>query len=212
MRRATSSTPAIVASAAAKPSRRLDQRRGAIFSSVVLRVAAQVCRQRARGAQAGVDALRSIGRRYSRRAGANRQSSCWLVLRTGQSDDAKDGRAGRTPAAADRAGDRGLLPCIHVDDAVARRCARSRHRAACGSSTISWSRVSGIVSAIAGAAARRDHSQPSWLLRLLSPMAALLTIGRCRTPGRAELRWAPAFPTLREGLPASCSRHTGTWP
>ena len=104
-------------------------------------------------------------------------------------------------------GDRGLLPCIHVDDAVSATIAALDHGSSGSAYDIVDDRpvsMSDMVTAIAEeAGAPRPFAIPSWLLRLLSPyMAGLLAI---RLPlsnakARAELRWAPAFPTLRDGV------------
>jgi nucleoside-diphosphate-sugar epimerase len=105
-------------------------------------------------------------------------------------------------------GDRGLLPCIHVDDA-ARATVAALDRAPAGSTydivddrAVSMSEIARAIAAAAGAP--RPIAVPSWLPRLVSPyMARMLAI---RLPlsnekARAELGWRPAFSTIHEGLP-----------
>ena len=104
-------------------------------------------------------------------------------------------------------GDRGLLPVIHVDDAVGATVA-ALDRAPAGAvydivddRAVSMSEIATAISESAGAP--RPFAIPSWLPRLLMPfMAGLLAV---RLPlsnakARAELGWTPVFPTLQEGV------------
>ena len=105
-------------------------------------------------------------------------------------------------------GDRGLLPLIHVDDAVSATVA-ALERAPAGSvydivddRAVS---MSDMVRAIAeSVGAPRPFAVPAWLPRLLSPyMARMLEV---RLPlsnekARVDLGWKPAYPTIHDGLP-----------
>ena len=109
--------------------------------------------------------------------------------------------------------DQGLLPCIHLDDAVAATVAALDH----GSSgrvydvvddrpTSFSEMVTGLSDAVG---APRPWSVPAWLPRLVAPyMARLLAV---RLPlsnasARQDLGWAPAFPSYREGLRQTLGR------
>jgi nucleoside-diphosphate-sugar epimerase len=105
-------------------------------------------------------------------------------------------------------GDRGLLPLIHVDDAVSATVA-ALERAPAGSvydivddRAVS---MSDMVRAIAeSVGAPRPFAVPSRLPRLLAPyMARMLDV---RLPlsnekARVELGWRPVYPTIHDGLP-----------
>jgi len=104
-------------------------------------------------------------------------------------------------------GDRGLLPCIHVDDAATATLA-ALDRAPAGSTydivddrAVSMSEIARAIAAATGAP--QPIAVPSWLPRLVAPyMARMIAI---RLPlsnekARAELGWYPAFPTIDEGL------------
>ena len=101
----------------------------------------------------------------------------------------------------------GVLPFIHVDDAVSATIA-ALDRAPAGSAyDIVDDRPDSMSEVIAGlalkAGAPRPFSVPLWLPRLLSPyMTGLISI---RLPlsnakARAELGWTPKYPTWREGV------------
>ena len=105
-------------------------------------------------------------------------------------------------------GDRGLLPPIHVDDAVSATVA-ALERAPAGSvydivddRAVSMSDMVRAIAASVGAP--RPFAVPSWLPRLLSPyMARMLQV---RLPlsnekARVDLGWRPAYPTIHDGLP-----------
>jgi nucleoside-diphosphate-sugar epimerase len=107
-------------------------------------------------------------------------------------------------------GDRGQLPYIHLDDAVAATVAALCHGASGSTFDIvddHPASMSEVVSALAReTGAPTPFTVPAWLPRLLMPyMAKLLTL---RLPlsnakARAELGWRPRYPSFREGL-----RHT----
>jgi nucleoside-diphosphate-sugar epimerase len=104
-------------------------------------------------------------------------------------------------------GDRGQLPYLHVDDAVAATIAALDHgssgsvydivddRPTSFSETVQW------MAEMAGAP--RPFSVPAWLPRLVTPyMARLLTVqlSLSNAKARADLAWRPMFPSYREGL------------
>lgn len=103
--------------------------------------------------------------------------------------------------------DQGVLPFIHVDDAVSATIAALDRAPAGAAYDIVDDRPDSMSEVIAGlafkAGAPRPFSVPLWLPRLLSPyMTGLVSI---RLPlsnakARAELGWAPKYPTWREGL------------
>jgi nucleoside-diphosphate-sugar epimerase len=110
-------------------------------------------------------------------------------------------------------GDRGLLPPIHLDDAVSATIA-ALERAPAGSTydivddqPVSMSDMAIAIAESVGAP--RPFSVPSWLPRLLSPyMARMMAI---RLPlsnakARAELGWRPAYSTIRDGLSRTLGR------
>jgi nucleoside-diphosphate-sugar epimerase len=104
-------------------------------------------------------------------------------------------------------GDRSLLPCIHVDDAV------SATLAALGRGTAGAvydivddqpASMSDIVRAMAEyAGAPAPFAVPAWLPRIIAPYMARITSLRLplsNAKARAELGWRPAYPTCRDGL------------
>jgi nucleoside-diphosphate-sugar epimerase len=104
-------------------------------------------------------------------------------------------------------GDRGLLPCIHIDDAAAATIL-ALDRAPAGSAydvvddePVSLSEIAVTIAAESGAP--KPFAIPAWLPRLFMPyMARVLSV---RLPlsnakAREELGWRPQFPTMREGL------------
>jgi nucleoside-diphosphate-sugar epimerase len=105
-------------------------------------------------------------------------------------------------------GDRGLLPLIHVDDAVSATVVALKRAPAGSVYDIVDDRavsMSDMVRAIAeSVGAPRPFAVPSWLPRLLSPyMARMLEV---RLPlsnekARVGLGWQPAYPTIHDGLP-----------
>ena len=103
--------------------------------------------------------------------------------------------------------DPGLLPFIHLEDAISATIA-ALDRAPAGSAyDIVDDRPASLSDVVTGMAqqmgAPRPFAVPLWLPRLLSPfMAGMMSI---RVPlsnarARAELGWAPRYPTWREGL------------
>jgi nucleoside-diphosphate-sugar epimerase len=109
--------------------------------------------------------------------------------------------------------DQGLLPYIHLDDAVSATIA-ALDRAPSGSAydivddhPASMSEV--VVGLARQAGAPKPFSVPLWVPRLLSPyMAGFMSI---RLPlsnakARAEMGWAPKYPTWREGLAVMVDR------
>jgi len=104
-------------------------------------------------------------------------------------------------------GDRGHLPYIHVDDAVAATIAALDHGVSGAVYDIvddhpaSFSEMVTDMAEVAGAP--RPLTVPAWLLRLAAPyMARVLTLDLplSNAEARRELGWAPAFPSYREGL------------
>ena len=104
-------------------------------------------------------------------------------------------------------GDKGLLPFIHLDDAVAATIA-ALERAPAGSAydivddqAVSMSEV--VTGLAQKAGAPRPFAVPLWIPRLLSPyMAGFMSI---RLPlsnekARTEFGWRPRYPTWRDGL------------
>ena len=104
-------------------------------------------------------------------------------------------------------GDQGLLPFIHLDDAVSATIA-ALDRAPAGSAyDIVDDHPASMSEVVAGlarqAGAPKPFNVPLWLPRLLSPyMTGLISI---RLPlsnadAKAELGWKPKYPTWREGI------------
>jgi nucleoside-diphosphate-sugar epimerase len=109
--------------------------------------------------------------------------------------------------------DQGLLPFIHVEDAVSATIA-ALDRAPAGSAydivDDQPASMRDIVEGMARqAGAPRPFAVPQWVPRVLSPfMAGFMSI---RLPlsnakARAELGWAPRYPTWREGLAGMVER------
>lgn len=110
-------------------------------------------------------------------------------------------------------GDRGLLPCIHLDDAAA-ATVLALDRAPAGAvydivddEPVSVSEIARTIAAESGAP--KPFAIPSWVPRLLMPYTARIVAVRLplsNSKARAELGWRPKYPTLREGL-AQTLRH-----
>ena len=110
-------------------------------------------------------------------------------------------------------GDRGLLPFIHLDDAVSATLAALDHGSA-GSvydivddRAISISEAVRLMADYTGAPAPR--TVPAWLLKLLMPYRARMLSMRLplsNAKARTELGWRPLFPTFGDGLSKSFSR------
>jgi nucleoside-diphosphate-sugar epimerase len=110
-------------------------------------------------------------------------------------------------------GDRGQLPYIHLDDAVAATVAALEH----GSSGSTYDivddcpvSVSEIVRAMAEQiGAPRPYTVPAWLPRLVMPYLARLIALRAplsNAKAKAELGWRPMYPSYREGLRQTVER------
>jgi 2-alkyl-3-oxoalkanoate reductase len=111
-------------------------------------------------------------------------------------------------------GDNSLLPVIHMDDAVsATIAALERPAPPAGRPLVDALyeivddrplSMTEIVTTLADyAGARRPLTVPAWLPRLVAPYMARITSVRVpasNARARAELAWAPAYPTIREGL------------
>jgi nucleoside-diphosphate-sugar epimerase len=110
-------------------------------------------------------------------------------------------------------GDRGLLPCIHVDDAAA-ATVLALDRAPAGSvydivddEPVSLSDIARTIAAGSGAPA--PFALPLWVPKLLMPYTARvlsLRLPLSNAKARAELGWRPTYPTIREGLAQTLGR------
>jgi len=110
-------------------------------------------------------------------------------------------------------GDRGQLPYIHLDDAVAATVA-ALERGSSGSAydivddhPTSFSDVVAEMAQIVGAP--RPFTVPAWLPRLVSPYMARMLMTELRLSNeqaRRDLGWAPRFPSYREGLRQTIER------
>ena len=110
-------------------------------------------------------------------------------------------------------GDNGLLPFIHLDDAVSATLAALDHGPA-GSvydivddRAISISEAVRLIAQYAGAPAPR--AVPAWLIRMMMPYRARMLSMRLplsNAAARAELDWRPTFPSFGDGLSRSFSR------
>jgi len=110
-------------------------------------------------------------------------------------------------------GDRGQLPYIHLDDAVAATVA-ALERGSSGSAydivddhPTSFSDVVAEMAQIVGAP--RPFTVPAWLPRLVSPYMARMLMTELRLSNeqaRRDLGWAPRFPSYREGLRQTVER------
>jgi nucleoside-diphosphate-sugar epimerase len=103
--------------------------------------------------------------------------------------------------------DNGLLPCIHIADAVAATVVALERGSPGGVYDIADDQpvsMSDIVRAIAHyTGAPAPWCLPRWLPRLLAPFAAQMTSLRLplsNAKARVELGWSPLFPTWRDGL------------
>jgi len=104
-------------------------------------------------------------------------------------------------------GDRSLLPCIHVADAVALTVA-ALDRGPAGSvfdilddQPVSMTDIVRAIAEYAGA--KQPFAVPAWLPRLITPFMARMVSMRLplsNERARAELGWRPMFPTIRDGL------------
>ena len=104
-------------------------------------------------------------------------------------------------------GDTGLLPLIHVDDAVSATLA-ALDRAPGGSAydivddqAVSMSQIVEAIAEYSGSPA--PFKVPAWLPRLIAPYMARMTSMRMplsNAKAKAELGWVPKYSTMREGL------------
>jgi nucleoside-diphosphate-sugar epimerase len=109
--------------------------------------------------------------------------------------------------------DQGRLPFIHLEDAIGATIA-ALDRAPSGSAyDIVDDLPASMSEVIAGlarqAGAPKPFSVPLWVPRLLSPyMAGFMSIrlALSNAKARAEMGWAPKYPTWREGLAAVVDR------
>ena len=104
-------------------------------------------------------------------------------------------------------GDRSLLPCIHVADAVSATIAALSRGPAGGvydivdDCPVSMKEMVTVLAASVGAPA--PLAVPAWLPRLFAPYMATVTSMRLQLSNekaRAALGWRPAFSSYREGL------------
>ena len=104
-------------------------------------------------------------------------------------------------------GDRSLLPCIHVDDAVSATVAALDHGRPGSSYNIVDDEAVSMTEIVQGLAERagapRPLTVPAWLPRLIAPYLARITALRypvSNADARRELGWQPKYPTFRDGL------------
>ncbi len=110
-------------------------------------------------------------------------------------------------------GDHSLLPCIHVDDAVAATVAavdRGRPGQIYEIVDDHPVSISEIVAALAEySGAPRPLAVPAWVPRLIAPYMAAVTSVRApasNAAARRDLGWQPRYPTHRDGLSHMLSR------
>jgi nucleoside-diphosphate-sugar epimerase len=103
--------------------------------------------------------------------------------------------------------DKGLLPFIHLDDAVSATIAALDHGRPGATydivddRAVSFSEVATTAAELMGVG--RPRAIPLWVPRLLMPYFANILAVRLplsNAKARAELGWRPAYPTIREGL------------
>jgi nucleoside-diphosphate-sugar epimerase len=104
-------------------------------------------------------------------------------------------------------GDAGLLPVIHIDDAVS-ATVRALEVAPAGAvydivddQAVSLTEIVNAIAEYTGAAA--PLRVPAWLLRLIAPYMARMTSIRLplsNAKAKAELGWRPQYPHMRDGL------------
>ena len=109
--------------------------------------------------------------------------------------------------------DRGLMPCIHVADAVSATVAALDHGSPghvydiVDDRPVSMSEIVRAVAEYTGSPA--PLAVPAWVMRLLAPYLAGITALRLplsNANARAELGWQPRFSTWRDGLSAMLAR------
>ena len=104
-------------------------------------------------------------------------------------------------------GDAGLLPVIHIDDAVS-ATVRALEVAPAGAvydivddQAVSLAEIVNAIAEYTGSAA--PLRVPAWLLRLIAPYMARMTSIRLplsNAKAKAELGWRPQHPHMRDGL------------
>ena len=104
-------------------------------------------------------------------------------------------------------GDAGLLPVIHIDDAVS-ATVRALEVAPAGAvyeivddQAVSLAEIVSAIAEYTGSAAPRRV--PAWLPRLIAPYMARMTSIRLplsNAKAKADLGWQPKYPRLRDGL------------
>ena len=104
-------------------------------------------------------------------------------------------------------GDRSLLPCIHVDDAVGATVAAVDHGRPGVAYDIVDDRAVSMTEIVQGLAERagapKPLTVPAWLPRLIAPYLARITALRypvSNADARRDLGWQPKYPTYRDGL------------
>lgn len=109
--------------------------------------------------------------------------------------------------------DTGLLPYIHMDDAVAATVASVDRGSSGGVYDIvddhpaSFSEMIGDMAEIVGAP--KPFAVPAWTIRLMAPYMARVLLARVplsNARARKDLGWAPAWPSYREGLRQAVER------
>ena len=104
-------------------------------------------------------------------------------------------------------GDRSLLPCVHMADAVSATVA-ALDRGSPGSvfnivddRSVSMTEIVRTLAAFAGAPS--PFTVPAWVARVLAPYMAgmtALSLSLTNETAKAELGWRPMYPTIRDGL------------
>ncbi|MGE0450631.1 MAG: NAD-dependent epimerase/dehydratase family protein [Vicinamibacterales bacterium] len=162
-------------------------------SSAAARAAQSMERQALDAARAG--AIEAVVLRYGLFYGADVPSTSEMLALV---------RRRRLPALR---ADRGRLPFVHLDDAVAATVAALDRGASGGIYHIVDDRpvsFSEFVRAMADIGeAPTPFAIPRWLMRLAAPyMARMLEQDMClsNADARRELRWEPAYPTCRDGI------------
>jgi len=109
--------------------------------------------------------------------------------------------------------DHGLLPFIHLEDAVSATLAALDHGRPGGiydivdDRAMSFSDVVATIATLVGAP--RPRAVPLWVPRLLMPYFARvlsLHLELSNARARAELGWRPMYPTIREGMASALRR------
>jgi nucleoside-diphosphate-sugar epimerase len=161
--------------------------------------------------QAGVDAVRSMESQALDAAARGQLEA--IVLRYGLFYGPGNPATEQMIALARRRmlpvvrGDNSLLPFVHIDDAVSATVA-ALTRGASGSvyeivDDHAASMTEMVLDLAREVGAKRPLRVPSWVPKLLAPYLARITSLRVplsNAKARADLGWAPAYPSYREGL------------